>query len=63
MVAMGYCRDDITDSLCKMKYDDIAATYLLLGRSVAEVGARRRGPADPWRPALTWLCCLCPGGG
>lgn len=37
MVAMGYSRENITDSLTKMKYDDIAATYLLLGRKAAEV--------------------------
>lgn len=53
MVAMGYCPDDITDSLCKMKYDDITATYLLLGRKVAEVGAGGRGAADQRPPALT----------
>lgn len=40
MVAMGYCREDIADSLSKMKYDDITATYLLLGRKVAEVRDR-----------------------
>lgn len=40
MVVMGYCRDDIADSLSKMKYDDITATYLLLGRKVAEVRVR-----------------------
>uniref|UniRef100_A0AAQ5ZI86 MAP/microtubule affinity-regulating kinase 3 n=1 Tax=Amphiprion ocellaris TaxID=80972 RepID=A0AAQ5ZI86_AMPOC len=32
MVGMGYSRDEINDSLAKMKYDDITATYLLLGR-------------------------------
>ncbi|XP_056872694.1 MAP/microtubule affinity-regulating kinase 3-like isoform X4 [Takifugu flavidus] len=37
MVVMGYCKDDIADSLSKMKYDDITATYLLLGHKVAEV--------------------------
>uniref|UniRef100_A0A669F9F7 MAP/microtubule affinity-regulating kinase 3 n=1 Tax=Oreochromis niloticus TaxID=8128 RepID=A0A669F9F7_ORENI len=36
MVGMGYSRDAITDSLSKMKYDDITATYLLLGRKTAE---------------------------
>lgn len=41
MVVMGYCRDDIADSLSKMKYDDITATYLLLGRKVAEVRDRQ----------------------
>lgn len=37
MVSMGYSREKINDSLTKMKYDDITATYLLLGRKAAEV--------------------------
>lgn len=37
MVGMGYSREKINDSLAKMKYDDITATYLLLGRRAAEV--------------------------
>lgn len=37
MVGMGYSREEINDSLTKMKYDDITATYLLLGRKAAEV--------------------------
>ncbi|KAL6095427.1 mark3 [Pungitius sinensis] len=37
MVGMGYSREDINDSLTKMKYDDITAAYLLLGRQAAEV--------------------------
>lgn len=37
MVGMGYSREEINDSLAKMKYDDITATYLLLGRKAAEV--------------------------
>uniref|UniRef100_A0A674MBI1 MAP/microtubule affinity-regulating kinase 3 n=1 Tax=Takifugu rubripes TaxID=31033 RepID=A0A674MBI1_TAKRU len=41
MVVMGYCKDDIADSLSKMKYDDITATYLLLGHKVAEVRDRQ----------------------
>ncbi|XP_073348624.1 MAP/microtubule affinity-regulating kinase 3-like isoform X3 [Pagrus major] len=39
MVGMGYSREEINDSLTKMKYDDITATYLLLGRRAAEVEA------------------------
>lgn len=39
MVAMGYSREKINDSLTKMKYDDITATYLLLGRKAAEADA------------------------
>ncbi|XP_022614629.1 MAP/microtubule affinity-regulating kinase 3-like isoform X1 [Seriola dumerili] len=37
MVGMGYSREEINDSLAKMKYDDITATYLLLGCRAAEV--------------------------
>uniref|UniRef100_A0A3Q3XCC9 MAP/microtubule affinity-regulating kinase 3 n=1 Tax=Mola mola TaxID=94237 RepID=A0A3Q3XCC9_MOLML len=37
MVGMGYSIEEINDSLAKMKYDDITATYLLLGRKAAEV--------------------------
>ncbi|XP_061406053.1 MAP/microtubule affinity-regulating kinase 3-like isoform X5 [Lethenteron reissneri] len=32
MVGMGFAREKITKSLSEMKYDDITATYLLLGR-------------------------------
>ncbi|XP_040925402.1 MAP/microtubule affinity-regulating kinase 3-like isoform X2 [Betta splendens] len=37
MVGMGYSRAEINESLAKMKYDDITATYLLLGCKVFEV--------------------------
>ncbi|XP_062378525.1 MAP/microtubule affinity-regulating kinase 3a isoform X1 [Sardina pilchardus] len=36
MVGMGYSREKITESLQKMKYDEITATYLLLGRKTNE---------------------------
>uniref|UniRef100_A0A4W4EDI3 non-specific serine/threonine protein kinase n=1 Tax=Electrophorus electricus TaxID=8005 RepID=A0A4W4EDI3_ELEEL len=37
MVGMGYSREEIQESLSKMKYDEITATYLLLGRKANEV--------------------------
>lgn len=37
MVGMGYSREEIHESLSKMKYDEITATYLLLGRKSTEL--------------------------
>ncbi|KAK7903902.1 hypothetical protein WMY93_016509 [Mugilogobius chulae] len=37
MVGMGYNLDEIQESLAKMKYDEITATYLLLGRKASEM--------------------------
>eukprot|EP00073_Rattus_norvegicus_P047335 XP_017449505.1 PREDICTED: MAP/microtubule affinity-regulating kinase 3 isoform X9 [Rattus norvegicus] len=39
MVGMGYSQEEIQESLSKMKYDEITATYLLLGRKSAELDA------------------------
>ncbi|XP_030626310.1 MAP/microtubule affinity-regulating kinase 3 isoform X7 [Chanos chanos] len=39
MVGMGYSREEIHESLTRMKYDDITATYLLLGRKSTELEA------------------------
>ncbi|KAJ8411676.1 hypothetical protein AAFF_G00153140 [Aldrovandia affinis] len=37
MVGMGYSREGIHESLARMKYDEITATYLLLGRKSSEL--------------------------
>lgn len=37
MVTMGFPKDEITESLQGQKYDDVMATYLLLGRKAPEV--------------------------
>lgn len=34
---MGYSRSEIEDSLAQAKYDDVFATYLLLGRKNTDV--------------------------
>ncbi|KAK1905564.1 Serine/threonine-protein kinase MARK1, partial [Dissostichus eleginoides] len=36
MVTMGFPKDEITDSLQNTKYDEVMATYLLLGRKAPE---------------------------
>ncbi|XP_039594911.1 serine/threonine-protein kinase MARK1 isoform X4 [Polypterus senegalus] len=36
MVTMGFSRDEITESLIGQKYDEVMATYLLLGRKQPE---------------------------
>lgn len=34
---MGYNRQEIEDSLSQVRYDDVFATYLLLGRKSTDV--------------------------
>jgi MAP/microtubule affinity-regulating kinase len=40
MVGMGYNLEEIQESLAKMKYDEITATYLLLSRKSSEVNTQ-----------------------
>ena len=39
LVALGYAPADIEDSLLHRNFDDIYATYLLMGRRAADVSA------------------------
>ena len=47
---MGYSRDEIKDALTTQKYNEVTATYLLLGRK-SEV----RGPGE-LRGFPVWAC-------
>ncbi|XP_069118684.1 MAP/microtubule affinity-regulating kinase 3-like isoform X12 [Argopecten irradians] len=50
MVNMGYSRKDIEDSITNQKYDDIQATYLLLGRRSSDLeGSDRSGSSQSLR--------------
>lgn len=40
LVAMGYNRQDIEVSLSQVRYDDVFATYLLLGRKSTDVSVK-----------------------
>jgi len=40
LASMGYTRSEIEDSLGQAKYDDVFATYLLLGRKTTDVSKR-----------------------
>ena len=37
MITMGFVRDEINDALINQKYDEVMATYILLGRKSPEV--------------------------
>ncbi|KAJ3610376.1 hypothetical protein NHX12_022468 [Muraenolepis orangiensis] len=42
MITMGFPKDEVTESLLGQKYDDVMATYLLLGRKAPESRAASR---------------------
>lgn len=46
LVGMGYSRGEIEESLSQAKYDDIFATYLLLGRKNNDVSILLMGKFD-----------------
>ena len=53
MVGMGYSRDEIKDALTTQKYNEVTATYLLLGRkSEVRVPRERRRPCLGQHPSL-----------
>uniref|UniRef100_A0A8C7FM66 non-specific serine/threonine protein kinase n=1 Tax=Oncorhynchus kisutch TaxID=8019 RepID=A0A8C7FM66_ONCKI len=46
MVGMGYTRDDIKDALTTRKYNEVTATYLLLGRMNEVEGSESRSTSS-----------------
>ncbi|XP_045392096.1 serine/threonine-protein kinase MARK1 isoform X8 [Lemur catta] len=50
MVTMGFARDEINDALINQKYDEVMATYILLGRKPPEFEGV--GPSIP--PAVSY---------
>lgn len=65
---MGYTREEIKESLSSQKYNEVTATYLLLGRKTeVSEGRTLRGPGDRGHHALSqaWATpgLSCPGSG
>lgn len=59
MVTMGFPKDEITESLQNQKYDEVMATYLLLGRKAPEVSLLQIVDITAASCHLTTPCYLC----
>lgn len=61
LVGMGYSRTEIEDSLKTQKYDDVFATYLLLGRRSTDVRSLRFSlfPFVTYSVNNCYLFCCC----
>ena len=57
LVALGYARTDIEDSLRQAKFDDIYATYLLMGRRAADVSSGRGTEGRGLMICVAVVCC------
>lgn len=58
-MTMGFPKDEITESLHGQKYDDVMATYLLLGRKAPEVSTGTVITLSPAVNAFTISVNLC----
>lgn len=60
-MSKGYAKNDVEDSLKTMKYDDITATYLLLGRRANDVSWKHKTTCrhkNDWNRTVKFLINL-----